>query len=351
MKSSIQFFLIALILIVLTWSCKKDNSGSEAVILSYSVQSQKGNPKIDAGKKSVTVTFPENTLQAANLTANFTLSAGATATVGTVPQISGKTPNNYNIPFTFKVKSEDLTRTVEWKISGTNNAITLGWGLGGFETNSTANDKTYEWYLDQFTSGQYKSINCGPTSTTMAAKWSNPSFSKTVLDARAMYRPEGGWWYTTDVDNYLSVNAIPHFIQGLAGNADGTWNLIMQDLDAGKIVILCLDMYYVRSETDPDYRIDKFYNASTTGWGHFIVIKGYRQVDSEGYYEVFDPFTNNVKYSDGTLKGKNRFYRKGDIFNATYNWWNYAIVVDEKGAKDSQIKGLDPASVPAARGR
>jgi hypothetical protein len=110
-------------------------------------------------------------------------------------------------------------------------------------------------------------------------------------------------------------------------------------------------MFYVRNEADSKLRVDKFYTAASVGWGHFIVLKGYREVNDKVYFEVYDPYCNSLKYSDGTLKGKDRYYRSEDIFSATSKWWNYAIVISQAGDRKGVQGGLDPSTVPVQWGR
>ena len=220
------------------------------------------------------------------------------------------------------------------------------WGLGKKLTASVENDRLYDWYCDQYGTGTYQYINCGPTSVAMAIWWSDPESTVTPLDARNTYRPEGGWWYTSDIVNYLNDNGITS--EYFDYNNETT--ALKSKLDAGYNVILCLDMFYIRSESNSQHRVDKFYNTNDTGWGHFIVVKGYKIVDGNLFFEVFDPFSINKKYQDGTYKGKNRYYRSSDLFTATQNWWAKMIVVHPKGKKSSLKGALDPNSVPVARG-
>jgi hypothetical protein len=335
--------------LILSGACSKDDAGSKAEIISYKLTGQQ-EVELDRSAHSVDIILPGTVLTAGNMTADFELSEGATATINGVAQISKVTSNNFNQPLIYKVRSEDMSKTVEWTVSTTNNNYTLDWGLGQFLTVGKSNNKSYEWYLDQFNTGTHKLVNCGPTSTTMAAKWSNQAFIKTPEDARAAYRPEGGWWYTNDINNYLSNNSISHYTVALGGAASATSQILTGNIDAGKIVILCLDMFFVRQGTEPELRTDKFYNTTNTGWGHFIVVKGYRTVDGKLFFEVYDPYCNSAKYADQTMKGKNRFYRSEDIFNATSIWWNYAIVVSPAGSKGTET-GLDPSTIPQAWGR
>ena len=58
--------------------------------------------------------------------------------------------------------------------------FTRKFGLGRDITHEQSNNVNYEWYMCQIFSGTYSVINCGPTCATMAIKWANPDFSKTL---------------------------------------------------------------------------------------------------------------------------------------------------------------------------
>jgi hypothetical protein len=108
-------------------------------------------------------------------------------------------------------------------------------------------------------------------------------------------------------------------------------------------------MYRVRSETDDEWRIDKFYATNSEGWGHFIVIKGYKVVDGNIFYEVYDPNSYGACYTDQTLKGKDRYYRSVDLDNATNTWWDYAIVISKNTGKS--VKAVDVNKIKHNNGR
>ncbi len=329
-------------------ACSKND---ESDILEYRIVNQQADVTIDGLSKEVNLTFPETTLNGRALVAEFTLSDGAMAFVDDADQISGKTANDYDLPFYYDIVAENEENTSRWKISAANNAFTLSYGLGGFQQQYEARNRNYEWYIDQFGTGQHSAYNCGPASTTMSARWSLPAFSKSTADARAAYRSEGGWWYTNDISMYLADNSIPHSVISLSSEEAGTEQVIMNQLSEGYILILCLDMFYIRNEAHKKFRVDKFYAAATVGWGHFIVVKGYRKVNGKVYFEVYDPYCNSLMYGDGTLKGKDRYYRSEDIFSATSKWWNYAIVISQAGDRKAGTAGLDPATVPSQWGR
>jgi hypothetical protein len=208
---------------------------------------------------------------------------------------------------------------------------------------SLSNNRTYEWYMDQKETGQFNNVNCGPTATTMTIKWADATCTLSPEMGRQKYRSEGGWWYTTDIIDYLDDNNIPNHLIALPKSILRTSDAIIEELKLENIVILCVDMYYIRFESDKTKRVDKFYKTSTKDWGHFLVVKGYKIEGGETYFEVYDPNSWGSKYADTTLKGKDRFYRDEDIFKATNIWWQYAIVISEKDAPAASQRSSSPA--------
>jgi len=214
------------------------------------------------------------------------------------------------------------------------------YGLGIKINSAHSNNDSYNWYYDQMSTGTYSSVNCGPTSVTMAIKWVKEDFTKTPLDARSTYRSTGGWWYTSDITNYLNMYSITNYIVSI-NHIDS----IQSQINSGNIIILCLDMYYIRDQEKDKWHIDKFYSTNNQkGWGHFIVVKGYKIVDKTVFYEVYDPNSYGRKYTDGSIKGKDRYYRSTDLNDAVLNWWAYAIVVSKTTIK-SGVRRVDACNI------
>ncbi len=208
------------------------------------------------------------------------------------------------------------------------------WGIGENEQRYYHNDRHYSWYIDQARTGQYSSNNCGPSSVTMAAKWSDSTFAKTAQEAREKYPLDGGWWYTSDIVNYLNYSLIPN---GILPYSDSTQ--IEQIIKEGCIIILCINTSFLRRNYRVEQRIDRFYSYAS---GHFLVVKGTRTVNDKMFIEVYDPNNWGQLYDDSTEKGANRHYRSADISQAISNWWNYIIVVYPKGQssfKSSRFPG------------
>ena len=344
----------------LTWMClwcmvsctKKDQSNPDTgnSILSFSLYPGKDVTSLHASTHLITVLVSDTVSQAIDNPAYFTISPGATILLEGVNQESGITLNNFEKDLQYTVMASNQQNKQLWTVQAMNNPYSHPYGLGHFLSNSMSDDRTYNWYIDQSTSGNFAAINCGPASVTMAIKWADSGFAKTALDARMTYEMSGGWWYTNDVDSYLSHNNIEHAIIGLSGNPDSTRNLLTHQLDNHQIIILCLDMNFVRSASVDSFRVDKFY-PTTPGWGHFIVLKGYKKVDGELFFEVYDPYSFGRMNNDQTLKGLNRYYRSEDLASACLPWWNYAFVIAKKGQPlglDAIKRKLIPSQVPVA---
>ncbi|MEP6947996.1 MAG: hypothetical protein ABI863_01915 [Ginsengibacter sp.] len=166
-----------------------------------------------------------------------------------------------------------LPRSVsDWAINSTNNSYSRDWGLGNFIEDKQSNERTYSWYLGQLNTGFDSIDNCGPTTVTMVCKWADSTFTKTPQDARMSYESAGGWWFTPDIDNYLTDNNITHGIMPLSQTAEGTRDFLKKQIDLKQVVILCIDMNFIRLSNNENYRSDKFY-PTTPGFGHSLSLR------------------------------------------------------------------------------
>ena len=213
------------------------------------------------------------------------------------------------------------------------------YGLGMHCTSEKSNNVGYKWYIDQAHTGPLSNINCGPAAATMAIKWADSTFTRTAEEARNMYPSGGGWWYTSTIINYLNYSGVGNYVLGLSG-----LNVLTREIDHGNIVILCLDMYFISNHQRNRWRVDKFYHTGNSGWGHFIVVKGYKLVDDKLFLEAYDPYGFGQTYDDGSPKGLDRYYRGEDIQQSASLWWNYAIIVTRDPAKTQP--GLDVSAIP-----
>ncbi|MGZ3822032.1 MAG: hypothetical protein ACXVB6_15675 [Mucilaginibacter sp.] len=186
----------------------------------------------------------------------------------------------------------------------------------------------------------------------MAIKWADSTFLKKPVDARNTIPEGGGWWYTSDINTYLAMDNINFStVQFTASNAD---QVIRNSIDNNNLVILCLDMYYVLYNPVVTQHTNKFYVTNSTGWDHFLLVKGYKQVDEKLYFEIYDPNTDHETYQDNSPKGKDRYYLDTTIETATNIWWPYAIIIAPKGQQVAGKTGLSASSlstIPQAKGR
>jgi len=266
---------------------------------------------------------------------------------GTLPEYSFKIPEggSANVDVTLTVSDGNLlsekTRTVDVPAF----TIVRSYGLGKSLTHEANCNVNYEWYIDQSSSGPHSLVNCGPAAVTMAIKWFDQNFVGTAEDARNVYHPSGGWWYTNDIIAYLNSNGVYNRTIKLEQFSD-----LKTEIDAGNIIILCLDMYYVDDADDPEHHVNRFYAAGGPGWGHFMVVKGYKEIDGKVFYETYDPYSFSNTYSNGDLKGKDRYYISSDLEAATNIWWDYAIVVERTETPGGR-KGVDVSQIVHKPGR
>jgi len=179
---------------------------------------------------------------------------------------------------------------------------------------------------------------------TMVIKWFEKEFSKTPEDARNSIHPAGGWWYTGDILNYLNKYSVHNATIELEDAKSLT-----DELEKGNIIILCLDMYFVRNAANDQWHIDKFYKTLNSEWGHFILLKGYKLVYNQLFFEVYDSNSLGAVYNDNSLKGKERYYRFSDLDKATNLWWDYAIIVSKEKFKTSH--GVDTEKIKHKYGK
>lgn len=193
------------------------------------------------------------------------------------------------------------------------------WGMGNTQSSYIHNDRLYEWYIDQGTTGDCAGNNCGPSSVVMSARWADSLFTGTVEEARDLYYNEGGWWYTNNIDDYLTTFGITHHISTFENTGQLT-----DQIGKGNLILLCIEMKHIRRNMNAEQRVDRFYSY---GSGHFLLVKGVRKVDDTTFFEVYDSNNWYQSYTDGSEKGENRHYRAEDLADAIDNWWGFFFII------------------------
>ena len=337
MKRIIKY-LFLFVAMTTFFACSSDDNGdavfSGADITAFSITGyESSQAEINATDHTIFLQLPATVKYGNELCPIFTLSEGATASVREEEQVSGSSTVNFTRVVTYTVTAENGTQT-DWKVTVTNNDYSVEWGLGHFISDEyTGNGKSPDgFYLQQQHTGEYSNNNCGPTCAVMAARWADPSYSGTVEEARnhilySQYStddPTDLSWHPQDVEDYLVDYGFDAVIETLPSVESQFVTFVTDRLKEGKLMVICLNMSYVtQAASGANIRINKYYNGTN---GHFLVIKGYKIVDGVVWMEINDPWGLDLKYTDGTYYGNNRYYRAGELAR-TYNWNSRVVVV------------------------
>lgn len=194
-------------------------------------------------------------------------------------------------------------------------------GISGDIISYATSYRNYDWYYDQGNSGYYSIDNCGPACATMAVKWANPNFNRTVKDARNKYLLNGEWWSTETIVKYLNDNDVSSYYTDYIYSEKQIKKMISNN----EIAIVCINTYYLDYTHDNNNIVGRFYTPSV---GHFVVIKGYLETSEDFYVEVYDPYSMGLKNNFGKYMGEFRYYTIDELNEAIKNKWEYMIVID-----------------------
>lgn len=89
-------------------------------------------------------------------------------------------------------------------------------------------------------------------------------------------------------------------------------------------------------------------------WVTLLWWKDTRKLINETFFEIYDPYSYGERYADGSLKGKDRYYKAADLDLATNNWWDYAIVVSKNtsgGRMSAELDAVDLSTIIHKSGR
>jgi hypothetical protein len=193
------------------------------------------------------------------------------------------------------------------------------WGLGSTLNLYYSLDRPYSWYVNQFTTDPFGSVNCGPTSVEMAGLWTHPEFAHTAEEARSLYRSEGGWWYDSDIAGALSTFGIDYEFAYLSDSDD-----LIAFLQSGQIILINNNMSLIPYNPTSESRLNRFYTGVT---GHYLLVIGYIVTDTGTYFEMYDPYNGSKTYLNGSPKGQSRYYEADVLVESILQWYTkiYAI--------------------------
>ena len=104
-----------------------------------------------------------------------------------------------------------------------------------------------------------------------------------------------------------------------------TQELLTHNLNKGYILILKLNPEDIAHQTNLKSHKGIYYY----GPNHYIIIKGFAQIDNSLYFTSYDPFSLYSQFEDGSYKGKDRFYEASDIIETINNTGTDVYVIKE----------------------
>jgi len=161
--------------------------------------------------------------------------------------------------------------------------------------------RNYDWYIDQYETGEYRMNNCGPTCVIMAAKWYDENFKPTAEEARNWNINEGEDWNLKIMQEFFNSENIPYEIYEKMN-----YDSVSMLLDMGNIIIVPVSMKYIKEN-----------NFNNNEGDHFVIIKGKIALGGKEYFEVYDPNSSQEKDTDGKLKGKDCLYLCDEVIEAS----------------------------------
>lgn len=201
------------------------------------------------------------------------------------------------------------------------------WGLGKKMIAYSSLDRPYPWYIDQGDTGLHSGDNCGPSVLAMAVKYYHEEAKLTANWARLLDRPLGGWWYVEDIEEGLDRFKVP-FTKVAVTDA----KTLVERIRGDQLLILCNQMASVPKgnpntrEHNANHRVGRFYDY---GDGHFLIVKGFVQVDRQLYFQVYDSNTWGTTYSDGSPMGRDRYYPAEGLVQSILTWYPYAYAISK----------------------
>lgn len=195
--------------------------------------------------------------------------------------------------------------------------------------NLVDNERDYEFYIDQLTTGSHGSVNCVPSSIVMAGLWQNEHFEPSVLELRDEYKPEGGGW-----SRYLTFQALTNEGIEFTKHYNNEVDKLLNFINNGNVIIVALDITFVSPKDDDNSAIGRFYRPSYTDTFHCILLKGTVTLENEQYFIVHDPWNSANYYKDNSPKGKNRLYPVEEIVKGIKDYGYDIFVIRDNSKSD-----------------
>lgn len=190
------------------------------------------------------------------------------------------------------------------------------------QVKTISNDRNYDWYISQYNTGQYSSINCMPTITAMAARWYFGTDTEiNVRRLREDWLPEyDDGWYMFQVTGSLDNYDIPYEIVDY-DEASGT-DIICHELDKGNIILTQMS------------------EAELGVSGHCFIIYGYKKCGDSVRFHIHDPGIYDGTDDFGRAPGDSMWIDSGYV-----DWiiWRITDIIVSVGSRTPKDEDLDRA--------
>lgn len=168
--------------------------------------------------------------------------------------------------------------------------------------NAQSNDPVGNIYITRKAGDQ---SNCGPIAALMLSNYVLKTSSSKNLQAKIRHarnitqnnKSSNRWWTIDDVKKYFSLESIRHKSLTIQNKYS-----ITNQLDKKGIVLININM----NNLSRGEKVGKPYFTFPFpgGWGHFLVIVGYKKVGGKILFEIHDSYIKN---------GNNRLYDADEI--------------------------------------
>lgn len=199
------------------------------------------------------------------------------------------------------------------------------WGFGNEEYDYSSSERNYDWYYDQYSTGEYSYMNCGPTCVQMAAKWQNENSTCTAEKLRNSNLNNGNGYYYFQMKEFLTNYGVKYTQVSLNYHVE-MLDTIQKVIERGSIIIAGIMTGFLTWNKDKKQKIGLFYSGNGP---HFIIIKGIRKVDNDVLLEIYDPI-GSAKYFNSQPMGRNRHVKGYELYKAISSYENGKILVIKK---------------------
>ncbi|MEG2289702.1 MAG: C39 family peptidase [Clostridium sp.] len=194
------------------------------------------------------------------------------------------------------------------------------WGMGTKVTEAVSNDRDYYWYVDQWTTGKFGYINCGPTSIEMVAKWQNKDSDIKAEVLRDKYVPEVRGVSTYELYNWATDYDIKVRWLNVINQES-----LKDEINKGNLVIVGLYLGDITYNPNKKERVGKYFDVD---YPHYVIVKGYKVVDEKLYFETYDAYSSEQRYDDSEFVGMNRYYLAEEFIKSANAYWSEGLVVE-----------------------